>query len=514
MRQENLSVCLLRLAYLMLVLLLPSAASAETEDVASAWRRLAAADVEAMHSTIVAVHPLMVDPETQDFPARVEAAYRIAMERANAARDFADWRIATQGFIESFRDGHVIFRLEAVPSRVRWPGFLVEGRESGYLAHRPQSLAGGTAAIPDGARLIGCDGASIEDQIISRLDGIEADMTKKPERLRQAYRYLLDYRMEGPGPVLSCRIVTADGMTDVTLEWQAIAWAQLAPRLGAVNREVERPIGARKLTSGVRWVELGSFGDPSLLEPLVAELEADTGSLRSAPAIVIDLRGNRGGSSHWGYRLAAAIWGEAAVGHRLANAEGRAVRAGLGKFWRATPEAAALVRASAARFATSGDHDAAAYFGSVADLIDRAREDKQSLADDPCCRNWRSPRALVTGDPPSPAYSGKVLLLTDAGCFSSCISAIVPFDLMGARRIGETTGQNGEGGEVVGPLITPSGLARYFVPASIIRAGGAAQAVYPVDLPWDASMNDTAGLEKWVEEMVLPSVPKSLDLQQ
>jgi hypothetical protein len=73
---------------------------------------------------------------------------------------------------------------------------------------------------------------------------------------------------------------------------------------------------------------------------------------------------------------------------------------------------------------------------------------------------------------------------------------------MGARRVGETTGQNGEGGEVVGPILTPSGLARYFVPASIIRSEGPTQAVYPAEFQWTGDMNATAELETWIVDLL------------
>ena len=103
----------------------------------SPWQQLAIGDVERLHQSVTDFHPGMRDSDTPDFAQRVESAYRIAKDRALAATSYADWLAATQGFMLSFRDGHTIFRPTLSPARVRWPGFLIDGRAGGWVVRRP-----------------------------------------------------------------------------------------------------------------------------------------------------------------------------------------------------------------------------------------------------------------------------------------------------------------------------------------------------------------------------------------
>jgi hypothetical protein len=99
----------------------------------SPWQAFANGDVERLYQSVVDFHPGMRDLDTPDFAQRVEAAYRTAKDRAQAATSYADWLAATQGFMLSFRDGHTIFRPNQSPARVRWPGFLIDGRAGGWV---------------------------------------------------------------------------------------------------------------------------------------------------------------------------------------------------------------------------------------------------------------------------------------------------------------------------------------------------------------------------------------------
>lgn len=478
--------------------IMPSAWAQPGTPTSNAWRTMTLSDVDALYQSVRSIHPGYRDPETPDFAGRVEAAYRLARTRAMEARTYLDWREATQGFMLSFRDGHTIFRLNAVPSRARWPGFLIEGRGGGYVIRTPVGLSDIDADAPQGARVISCDGAPIETLLRDRLDGREADWSKPPERIRQAYRLFIDYQTEGPAPFASCRIAAASGEVDLKLEWRVELWSELASAFAPFNREVERPVSTQTMPDGAYWIGLGNFGDEGALTELAAALEAQTANLRAAPYIVLDLRGNRGGNSGWGGTFANLIWGEAAVNSRLAQANAEASVRG-GKFWRASPAAAAEARRTAERFTAMGPAMAgpAAYFNDVARLIDTAPNGDRTLVEDPCC----TPEAASSPTPVvAPAYAGQVYLLTDAACFSSCVLALVPLRAMGAIVVGETTGQNEEYGEIAGPIVTPSGLARYYVPMTIIRQRRETLVVSP-DRSWPGAMDDDAGIEAWIAAM-------------
>lgn len=477
----------------------PGVAPENGDPAADAWRTLAIADVEAIRAAVRDIHPGYRDPETPDFADRVAAAYGEARRKAGQAESFLDWRSATLGFMLSFRDGHAIYRLNAAPTRVRWPGFLLDAQGGHYVVRKPLLSRDSGPDVPQGARVMSCDGIDIDTLLRERLDGTEADWSKPSERIRHAYKLLIDYRADSAVPVSTCRIAWEDVETEVELAWQTDLWSELAPALGVFSREVERPVALRMLPSGAYWLTLGSFGDEGGLMRLAEALEADLDRLRSSAFIVLDLRGNRGGNSGWGTTLAGLIYGESAVASHLARRDARSPPR-HGKFWRATPAAAAQARATAKRFAQMGPEMAgpAEYFDDVAALIDSAPSGDRALVKDP----WSSPEP---SDQPqsaqiAPAFTQPVYLLTDAGCFSSCVLALDPLRAMGAVVVGETTGQNAEYGEVAGPLTTPSGLGRYLIPMSVIRQRPETLIVVP-DRVWSGAMDDDAGITAWIEGM-------------
>jgi hypothetical protein len=466
----------------------------------SPWQAFAIGDVERLHQSVVDFHPGMRDSDTPDFAQRVEAAYRTAKDRAQAATSYADWLAATQGFMLSFRDGHTIFRPNQSPARVRWPGFLIDGRAGGWVVRRPAGFPGDGTGPQEGARVVACDGVPIADLLKARLDGIEADWSKEPERIRQGFRLFLDMRIEGQPPISECSFEWQGMVKSQKLTWDIDAWPALSAGFAPFLRRVIHPISVRTLASGGQWVSLGNFGDETKLEKLAKSLEGYPDMLRSAPFVVFDLRGNNGGNSTWGERFAGILWGEAAIAARTAEIDSRLGRR-TGKYWRGSPQVSTAARAVADEFKAKGADFAsvAGYWYEVADRIAQAPNGDRTLVYDPCCD--RTPPttkiALVAG-----AYNKPVYVLIDAGCFSSCVVAANRLIEQGAIAIGETSGQNEEYGEIATPPPLPSGLARYFLPISIIRQPREALRVVP-KIRCEGAMDADAEIETWIVQMAV-----------
>jgi hypothetical protein len=133
----------------------------------------------------------------------------------------------------------------------------------------------------------------------------------------------------------------------------------------------------------------------------------------------------------------------------------------------------------------------AQYWRALGDTIAAAKED--GLYQDECCRPKPRP-SLV----PSSTYTGKAFVLTDAGCFSSCVVVLNTFKRMGAIQVGEASGQNEVWGESVGPFNLPSGLGWYRIPVSIIRQPRSSLGGLPADISWSGAMDDDQGLREWI----------------
>ncbi len=462
------------------------------------WRTLTMADVERLHQSVLALHPGMRDTETPDFAARVDSAYRTAIAQASSASSYLDWRSAMQRFMLSFRDGHAIFRPVVQPTRFRWPGFLIDGRRDGWVVRRPRGIEVVDTVPAEGARLLSCDGVEIGTLLQTRLDGVEADWSKEPERLRQAFRLFIDYRTDGVPPVRECSFSHGGHSATYTLRWRTDAWSAISAGLSPFLRQGSRRVASHTDHTGGFWITLGTFGDEVRLESLAHALETQGRPMRRAPYIVFDLRGNAGGNSTWGDRFAAVVWGQKfAAAHNAARTMTAGGRAG--KYWRASGDAAIAARATSNEFSAMGPAyaDVARYWQEVADRMSTAPDGDRALVHDPCCDPDSVTVPLMTV---ASRYARPVYVLIDAGCFSSCVLAANTLMRNGAISVGESSRQNEEYGEIVTPPPLPSGLASYFLPISIIRQAPTALRVVPT-FRWSGAMDDDVGLARWIAQL-------------
>ena len=469
------------------------------DSASAAWASLAAADVRAFCGDIRGVHPGMVDPLSPRFADQVDRACGVAESRARDARSFLDWMEIMQGLVTSFRDGHTGIAFTVTPTQLRWPGFLIDGQGGRWVVRRPASATTTNEGPADGAELVACDGQPAETFLETQLDEKTVDWSKEPERIRQAFRAFTTYRLTGPVPATQCRFRRDGRVVDVSLAWRPVSTIAMQPLLAPYLRRgaTSRPIAVGFAPDRHAWVQIGNFKDETALKALEAELLAKQARLRTAPYVVFDLRGNGGGNSTWGGRFASILWGADAVeGRRLAQQSSNP--ADHGKYWRRSRAAAAKMHAAGAEYAAQGPDfaDIAKYWRELGDTIAAAKED--GLYQDECCRP--KPRPSVV---PAPAYARKVFVLTDAGCFSSCVVVMNTLKRMGAIQVGEASGQNEVYGESVGPFDLPSGLGWYRIPVSIIRQPRSSLGGLPPDVRWPGAMDDDRGLRAWIAGLAL-----------
>ncbi len=475
-----------------------TATATRHDSTASAWASLASADVAQFCADIRGVHPGMVDPLSPNFAKQVDRACDVAAERSRSAASFLDWMDIMQSLVTSFRDGHTGITFTVVPTQLRWPGFLIYGQGGGWIVRRPSGVPATDSSPPEGAALVGCDGLSAATFLERQLDQRTVDWSKEPERIRQAFRAFIHYRLDGPPPARQCQFRQNGKTVDVTLDWQPMETLTMQPLLAPYLRRgasISRPTSAEFAADGHVWVHFNDFLDETGLKALESELAGKQSLLRSAPYVVFDLRATGGGNSTWGGRFASILWGRDAVeGRRLADQSSNP--ADYGKYWRRSKAAAEKMRDAGDRYAAEGPDfaDIAKYWRDLGDTIAAAKED--GLYQDECCRPKPKPSVV-----PPPAYKGKVFVLTDAGCFSSCVVVMNTFKRMGAIQVGEPSGQNEVYGESVGPFNLPSGLGWYRIPVSIIRQPRSSLGGLPPDIRWPGAMDDDQGLRAWIARL-------------
>ena len=266
-------------------------------------------------------HPGPVDPENPGFQDWYRRGFANALERAQRAKDFAGYFFSINYYMAGFRDGHLGALVERhleehlAEGRLsrRWPGFLV-GYDAGVFTVRHAEV--GAASRPAvGDRLIACDGRPAND-LAQDIIGDYVGLWFLPgERSLLGPLLLIDEENPFVRMPRRCTFESESGRRTLALEWAPIDGKELLAKLpgeGAAAGPTLRRVG------DACWITVPTFdlGNPqsgAALKALAEQVRAEASAIRSARAVVFDVRGNRGGSSAAGLDLLVAIWGESFI---------------------------------------------------------------------------------------------------------------------------------------------------------------------------------------------------------
>lgn len=429
-----------------MVLVMPGAASAKAE---SEWATRARGDLDAAHRLLSENHPAAL-AEVGDvaFRSALAQSYSMALGRARSVVDDAGYRAVLRGFAVGIGDPHIYVSFtEPVPG-FRWTGLTFRMQGNQFV------VATASAPAPPelvGARLGDCDGRPAAELARERLGGFRAVWPLAAERARQAPMLLVDDGNPFIASPARCRFVRTDGGSqELVLNWQAIAADPLRAALRAANGD-QSPVPMGLSYSGeVAWVAMSAMNASA--DPLLAKVERQRGSILRARAIVIDLRGNGGGSSSKGDRLVDLLFGRAA---------GNAARSGSGGdyHWRATPFVLETVEGYAASRAKQ--------YGESAPEVIEWRTQAAAIREAIAAQQTFSPPLR-----PGTAHRGaaerrivvpmarRVFVLTDHACVSSCLMLVASLRRLGVSQLGLETNASRRYMEVRDTLL-PSGKARF-----------------------------------------------------
>lgn len=478
------------------LLLLVLLAAAPARD----WPATLRADAEAAHADILANHPGPVNAADPGFRAREAAVFRLLLARAGQVRDVAGYRFAFKAYVASFDDGHLQFWInddKQLPD-ANWPGFL-----TGFAADGRQRVMTReeVAPVPLGAELTACDGVPAADLAARNVGVFEGRWGLRSTRALRGGYLLIDRHNPFIRRPATCTFRINGRARRVTLGWKPLLTAMLAARLSATSGFARPPIGARLLADGTRWYGMSDFdGDPTgaaakALVPLIAGLRADRAALATAPAVVLDLRGNGGGSSDWSYQIAKILWGE----RRVAAVEA-ADRASYVE-WRVSPATVAALDDYEKQFAAAPTPDpkVLAYFRAIGAGLRRAQAAGQPLWREPAsiAEAYQASSAAVPAAEPPP-LAGPVFVVTDPGCASACLDAVDLWRALGAVQIGSETSADTQYMDIRSRDL-PSGLGGIGVPMKVYRGRrrGPNQPWTPVHA-FPGDLTNTPALERWI----------------
>lgn len=370
------------------------------------WRKAATKDLAAVHDLLRDNAPQMfVDRDSADFRKWLETGYAEAQRRLPKVQDYNGYIYLLWGYAGGFRDGHL--RVSGSPEHHRWPGFAMAWANGSYVV-RMQSASAKDRLPPIGAKLLDCDGKSAENIARSHIDRYDGNIDLYNGRAQSAFLLLWDLANPFVEPLKTCRFQGPSGVEEYPLSYRHIDRNELkfpqSPRarfgLTQAAPKVWR-IGIPAMSGALAW--------PSLY----ADINAHLNDIRSSDRIIIDLRGNGGGSGVYAWELAKRLWGEPIVDHYqpFLGPVVYPVTPGL----RQTIAETTIPELRKQSLAGKIPQQAVTEEEALLAQLDKAMAEGRKFITE------GRETAPVRGTPPANPMKAQVFLVTDHACFSACL---------------------------------------------------------------------------------------------
>ncbi|HEX6745966.1 MAG TPA: S41 family peptidase [Longimicrobium sp.] len=461
----------------------------------TAWSAVFRMDLDTARAVIAANHPGAVDARNPAFRRTLESAYREARAAAPGVNSYASYRIALSRFGNRFQDAHLNIGGTRPVAQLREAGLYPVYRGGAFVVREADERYGAQAAELRGAMVEACGGVPaarvFADRVLSwrGRPGVQADWHTYAPLL------LVDYGPPTPPGPAECRFRAGGRAITLPLQWRDAAPQEVRARvlrvaaLPVLRPALERMDGGRTL-----WVNVPSFyasadSEVAAMNALTDSLRAETERNRGWGVMVIDLRGNSGGSSVWADQVASAVFGKPWV-----DAARAYLRDGVYTEYRVSRDnvetARAAVRESEQRHGANSE--AVADARALADSLAAALARGDALY-------GHAARRTGVPLPAPPAVPGRVVVVTTASCFSACLDFLDVVRLHPAIvQVGETTGVDTDYMENWGrPL--PSGLSSIGYPMKVYRNRRRLNnQAYAPRVPYPGEIGDTGALRRWI----------------
>ena len=446
------------------------------------WRHSAEIDIEAAYQMLLADHP-GATPEVGDnvFRATLERSHAVAAARAQQVESYEGYVATLAAFANAFGDKHVRSSPTLQLARPDWAGVILAKRGDRWVVADEQALSPADSLL--GARLVSCDGRTPDDWGKQVLGGFRADWSVEAQQEQSAPWLLVN---EGnpfvPRPV-SCAFDKGGAVRDVRLDWRPISRGSLTLRFAKANNFGAAGYGVRQAGGGY-WIALQGLEDARAVA-VVDAVRAQAAAMRNAPFVILDLRGNGGGSSEFGRQIAEQLFGQAYV-----NAKLGAPDAPCGSAWRVSPANLRELEHDRVVLADRGPE----FLKILDNLLAQARD--AAKAGKPFSGPVTCPTTAGRASALAPSFKGRLFLVTDGLCFSSCLEVVDDFRHLGAVQLGRTTDANTHYAEVSDRPM-PSGLSTFSTLMAIDVSEPPRIGPFEPQQVFDGDIADTTAVQAW-----------------
>ena len=458
------------LVAIILILAVSSAASVAAADVKSAaidestdWSTTFQGDMQAARRVILESHPGPVDALNPKFGDWLDSGFEQQMALAESIDTADEYVYGMRKYIGGFRDGHLGIRFNVDRDAARWPGFFTSWRNGAVVVHTLDPAI--VSKLAEGDRLQSCDGQTAEQLVRQRVFDYQFDPALPANWVPAAARAFVDFGNPFVDVPLRCVFVRENREFELHLEWREISWDDRRDEYTAARGRTRPEVGLYEPERDVYWLQASTFG------PSEAQVEKYQDAFRqlrearsTAKLVVLDLRGNDGGSSMWADLFAEALWDESPNDKEDSEYVEWRVSEGNIAYWETVP--------SILRNQFGDSHSSIDWAKHVLRNLTASLNAGQDL--------WRETPAEGEQDsdvtsvarksgPEAPRYRGTVVVVTDTTCASACLDAMsLLTKVPEVIHVGSVTAADTEYMEARSEQL-PSGLATLVIPIKVYR---------------------------------------------
>jgi hypothetical protein len=462
-----------------------SAAEPHEFGAASFWRAATETDVAAAYALIEENHPgVLAEVGDSAFRRALEEGHAAAVARTPAVTTFEGYTATLAAFADALKDKHIWSRPTYVVARPEWAGILLSKRGDRWIVADEERNP--VIESTKGAELTNCDGRSPEDWAHQTLGTFRVNWAIGAQQVQAAPWLLVDeHNPFVPRPRV-CEFQQAARRLQITLDWRPIKRELLMPRIAAAGGAGAAGFGVRVVAEGY-WIALQNLLEPAAA--VVAEVAAKAEILRNARFVVLDLRGNGGGSSIFGEEIARSLMGAAYVDPIIGTSDDD-----CDSVWRTSDGNIRQLQYYVDKMGPTRGPEFTAIVTKQLTRAKAARAAGRPLSGSLKCAKKTAAAGSV---PRASKLKGRLVLITDNLCFSSCLIVAKDFRDLGALHVGQTTDSDTHYSEVREELL-PSGLSKFSTLQAMSPAEPLQQGPFVPSVFYDGDIADTAALERWI----------------
>jgi hypothetical protein len=463
-------------------------------DGAPPWQQMTRADLEFIHQAIALHHPGPVDDLNPAFRTWFEDGYQQALERIPDVKGFGAYQHVLRLYVQGFADEHLNVNFWLDFRWHQWAGIVLAWNGAAFEVRRAADDTGLTA----GAILVNCDGRSAEEIWQANVVPFYARAELPANRFRHAARLLLSNGNPLVERPIRCTFRLDGDLLEHELRWRSASAADLQREL-AGSQPAGRAVEVREFGERGAWITLPGFGPEGEAAEAMKATMARLAEYRDARFVVVDVRGNSGGSSYWSEPFVRALYGDGYF-EQLRFAR-RTEREGVYVDHRVSAENVGHFEALRPVIIQQAGEDSEMYryFTGLVDGMRDALERGESLY-----RVDAGAEPLPEPAPAEPAFMGRLIYLTDNVCVSACLDfSDVLLALPNVTHVGQPTSADTTYMEVRGAPL-PSNIGGLNFATKVYRGLRRGETgYYTPELEFIGDISDTARVEAWLVETVL-----------